>query len=253
MDFVPRELLPDAISPMVALLLVAAAGITSFMTAACGIGGGVTLLAVMAMIMPPAGLIPVHGVVQLGSNLGRALIMLRHIHLRMLLSFGAGGLIGAVAGGLVVVELPPTVLQTGLAVFILYSAWGPQPRLGTHGLWLGGAASSFLTMFFGATGPFVAALVKAFRLDRLTHVGTFSACMSLQHGLKLITFGLLGFTFAPWLPLLVAMLAAGFLGTCLGRLVLGHLDDGRFHLVLNLILTALAVRLLWTAATAGSW
>jgi hypothetical protein len=40
---------------------------------AFGIGGGAALLAVMASLVPPAALIPVHGVVQVGSNLGRAL------------------------------------------------------------------------------------------------------------------------------------------------------------------------------------
>ena len=58
--------------------LAAASFVTSFITAAFGIGGGGVLLALLASVLPPAALIPVHGLVQLGSNAGRAAIMARH-------------------------------------------------------------------------------------------------------------------------------------------------------------------------------
>lgn len=62
---------PDVAAPIVALLL-GTSFLASLITVAFGIGGGALLLAVMAVTMPPAALIPVHGVVQVGSNLGRA-------------------------------------------------------------------------------------------------------------------------------------------------------------------------------------
>ena len=49
--------------------------VLSFFTATfgvvAGLGGGVLLLAVMATIFPPATLIPLHGTVLLGTNVGR--------------------------------------------------------------------------------------------------------------------------------------------------------------------------------------
>jgi hypothetical protein len=50
----------------------------SFITAAFGIGGGIAFLADCAVLLPPAAIIPIHGVVQLGSNSVRAL-MFTHI------------------------------------------------------------------------------------------------------------------------------------------------------------------------------
>jgi hypothetical protein len=48
----------------VAGLLIVASFATSFITAAFGIGGGGVLLAILASLVPPAALIPVHGLVQ---------------------------------------------------------------------------------------------------------------------------------------------------------------------------------------------
>ena len=99
-------LFPPAMSLLDAGLLIAASLVTSFITAAFGIGGGVVLLAFLALVLPPVALIPVHGVVQLGSNGGRVAIMSKHVVWRPILPFVVGALIGAAIGGLVVVQLP---------------------------------------------------------------------------------------------------------------------------------------------------
>lgn len=243
-------LLPEGLAAFDALILIGAALFTSFLTAAFGIGGGVALLAVMAMIMPPAVLIPVHGVVQAGSNFGRFAVMLKHVDWKVVGPFALGSVVGAGVGGLLVVDLPSWLLQLGLAIFILYACWAPPPPALSRGTILfGGVFSTFLTMFFGATGPFVAAAVKTLQLGRMEHVGTFSACMSVQHGLKIIAFGVLGFAFGGYVPLMAAMVASGFIGTLLGRRLLLSLDDKKFSLALNIVLTLLAFRLLWSGVS----
>jgi len=62
------------------LLLSLAAFITSSITAAMGVGGGVLLLALMAQVVPPAILIPLHGAAQLMSNTNRVLVQHKHIN-----------------------------------------------------------------------------------------------------------------------------------------------------------------------------
>ncbi|PPR79335.1 MAG: hypothetical protein CFH06_00428, partial [Alphaproteobacteria bacterium MarineAlpha3_Bin5] len=49
------------------LILCIVSFLGSFITISLGIGGGVLLLSTMAQILPPTTLIPIHGVVQLGS------------------------------------------------------------------------------------------------------------------------------------------------------------------------------------------
>lgn len=239
--------LPDGLGLLPGLALIALSAATSFLTAAVGIGGGAVMLAVMAVLIPIHALIPVHGIVQIGSNAGRTLIMLKHVERRILLPFAVGSAFGAGLGGLVAVQLPAEILEIALAAFILWSTFGPLPgALGGLAVSGAGAFSSFLTMFFGATGSFVAGMLKSLRLGRLEHVASHAACMTLQHALKVATFGLLGFAYGPWLPLIGAMIGSGFVGTLLGRRLLLRSRDERFHQVLSFVLTLLALRLLWS-------
>ncbi len=110
---------------------------------------------------------------------------------------------------------------------------------------------SFCTMFVGATGPFVASFISPDRLERHAVVATHGACMTLQHTLKVVAFGFLGFAFLPWAPLLVAMIGAGFVGTLIGRRVLDRLPHDVFARFFKVVLTLLALRLLYAAV--ASW
>lgn len=243
-------LMPEGLSGAAGLALVAASGVTSFITAAFGIGGGVTLLALLATLLPPAALIPVHGAVQIGSNAGRVMVYLSHVARNAVLPFAVGSLIGATLGGLIVVRIPPAAVELSVGLFILWSVFARLPALGRRALLTGGVVSSFLTMFFGATGPFVMTVVRALGLEPASVVATHAAFMSLQHAIKVALFGLLGFAFVSYLPLIVAMTVSGFAGTLVGKAMLTRLGHRYFHAVLNVILCLLALRLIWNGAGA---
>lgn len=244
-------LIPVGLSPAIVAILVAASLVTSAITASLGIGGGVLLLAIMALIVPPAAIIPVHGMVQLGSNANRALLTLRHINLRLIGWFLPGAMLGAWLGSLFLVELPLQLVQLCIAGFILLLCWGPRiPKVATGptGTFIAAAATTFLSLFIGATGPLVAAFVKQQQNgERFSTVATFAAAMSLQHLPKALVYGAAGFVFMDWLGLMLAMVLAGALGTWLGLHLLKSMSDQRFGLIFNVLLTALAVRLIWQA------
>ena len=247
------SLLPPDLGPLSASILIGVSLLTSALTAAMGIGGGLVLLAVMANVMPAPAIVPVHGVVQLGSNTGRALLMTRHIDIALLLPFAAGSVIGAAVGGALAVDLPRDALRLILGGFILYTVWVPPPRLGRGGAAtdaVGGAISTGLSMFVGATGPFIAALWIARQLPRQVYVATHAACMTVQHLLKIGAFAALGFAFAPWWPLIGAMIASGFVGTVLGGRLLHRLPERAFRRGLKILLTLLALNLLAQAGFA---
>jgi len=247
------ELLPADFSPWLAAALVVLSFFTSLLTVTAGLGGGVIMLAAMASVMPPLAVIPTHGVIQLGSNAGRAFVMRSAVNRPVVGWFAAGALIGAVIGGSLFVSLPGAVLKLILGLFILWSVWGPKlrkVRIADKAFLGVGVATTFITMFVGGTGPFVAAFVNPDRFGKEATVGTHAACMTLQHGFKVAVFIVLGFAFAPWLPLLAAMIAAGFLGTLTGRAVLMKLPEKAFKIIFKTVLTLLALRLLWDAAGA---
>lgn len=229
-------------------IAVAASFCTSLMTVAFGLGGGIALLALLATIIPPAAVIPIHGVVQLGSNAGRAALMAQNQIRSVFVPFAVGSLIGVAIGGSVVVQLPAGALQISLGLFVLWSVYAKPPAFLKRSGALTGGISSFLTMFIGGTGPFVATFVRSQGGDKLAFVATHAMLMTLQHALKTLAFAILGFAFAPWALLIAAMIGAGFLGTVAGRYVLVRIDEKRFRLILNTILTLLALRLIWAGA-----
>ena len=239
------SLLPPAMSLLDAGLLVAASLVTSFISAAFGIGGGFTLIALLALLLPPAALIPVHGIVQLGSNAGRVGIMLKQVVWRPVMPFVIGTVTGAGLGAVVVVQLPPWAVQLALGVFIIWAVFAKLPPIQQRYILFGGVVSSFLTMFFGATGNFIAAMVKSMNLDPVPHVATHSLMMTFQHFVKVLIFGLIGFQFGPYIILIIGMLISGFIGTIIGSRFLTKAGGRYFKPVLNTILFLAAARLIW--------
>lgn len=233
-------------------ILCGVSWLASFFTASLGLGGGTLVLAVMALILPPTVLIPVHAVVQIGSNGGRVALMVRDVVKPVVLPFLVGTLIGAAIGAQVVVALPTAILQGVLASFILYATWAPKFQANKASLksFLGvGVIATFATMFVGATGPLVAPFVASYCEKRQNIVATHALLMTIQHGVKMVAFGLLGFSFGPYIPLLIGLISFGFVGTLMGKTLLNKLPEHVFKVGLKAILTLLAVRLMYSALT----
>ncbi|MGM0526287.1 MAG: sulfite exporter TauE/SafE family protein [Pseudomonadota bacterium] len=231
-------------------LLILISSLTSLLTAVAGAGGGAVLIAILALLLPGPAIIPVHGAVQMGSNIGRTALAWKHIDWPTVAWFVPFGLIGTLLGSLLLVQLPATLLQLSIALFLLYLTWGPPlPRvmLGKAGLMAGGFVTGFISLFVGASGPVVAAFIKARFAERMTTVATFAAAMSMQHAPKALVFGFAGFVFKEWLLLIIAMMAAGFIGTWVGLNWLKRITNDRFNQIFRWIITLLALRLLWVA------
>ena len=244
------EILPDGVSPAIAALLVIVSYFTAALTAGLGIGGGILLLAVMSSVLPTAAVIPVHGVAQLGANFSRSILQRPHIQWQILAWFLFGALIGAAIGARVFVSLPEWALRSAIGVFILATVWGPKPKAfaaGEKAFFATGIVSTFITMFVGATGPIVATMLSTTKLDRLNIMATHAACMVVQHSLKALAFGFLGFAFHDWAILLAIIIAVGFAGSATGAHLLARAKETTFKAAFKYALTAMAFYLLTLA------
>lgn len=146
---------------------------------------------------------------------------------------------------------PPAVLQGIPSAFIILFTWTPRfarPGSMRNRFALVGFAATFLGMFVSATGSITAPFVASASPERRNHVATFSALMMIVHLCKLVAFGLLGVALAAYLPLMAAMIATATLGNWLGSHVLDRMPERAFRLVFQVIMTLLALRLLWRAA-----
>ncbi|MFN0023954.1 MAG: sulfite exporter TauE/SafE family protein [Parvularculaceae bacterium] len=246
----PDALLPDDLGPLAALAVIAASFLTSALTAAFGLGGGLALLAVMSALFPPAAVIPVHGLAQLGSNAGRFYLQRASVVWPIALWFALGSLAGTIVGARLYVEIPERLLQALVGVFVLVTVWGPKPKGFSPGATtyaLTGAGSAVISMFVGATGPIAAAMVGAAKLDKLKTTATHAASMSAQHALKALAFGFVGFAYAEWAVLIVAIVAAGFAGTTIGTKALIAMPEEQFRKGFTLILTFFGAYLIGAA------
>jgi uncharacterized membrane protein YfcA len=231
--------------------LMAASLVTSFIGVFTGAAGGIVLLGLMAMVMPPLALIPVHTVVMLGSGVTRTMIMWRNVMRPAVLPFVIGSLIGAALGARVFVALTTTWLELILGAFILFVTW--MPKLGRFGAERGrfavlGFMTTFLGVFVSATGTLLAPFIAASTPDRRVHVATMGALMSITHIAKIAAFGFIGFAIGSYVPLMAAMVAAGAVGNWVGEVALLRTSEKSFRLVLQVALTLLGLRLLWSAA-----
>jgi uncharacterized membrane protein YfcA len=252
MDFLGT---PD-VGPLLFAGLSAASFVTAFIGVYTGAAGGVILLAIMAMVMPPATVIPVHTVVMLGTGAARTVVMWRHVMHGTLLPFIVGAVIGAAAGSQVFVALPVAALYGILGGFILLVTW--LPHLGRIGAERGrfaalGFGTTFLGVFVSATGTLLAPFVASAARDRYNHVATLGALMVITHIAKLAAFAVIGFAIGSFVPLMAAMIVGGALGNWMGEAALHRTTERRFRLIFQLVLTALALRLLWSAAQHAGW
>ena len=234
--------------------LSAAAFATTMFGVVVGTAGGLVLLGIMAFVFPPAILVPVHTFVQLGAGASRAVMLRRWILRPTVIPFALGAAVGAAAGARIFVALPETWLQGILGVFILVVTW--LPRFGRVGsernrFALLGLASTFLGMFVSATGTLVAPFVLSASPDRRNHIATLATLMSIVHIAKLVGFAVLGIAVGAYLPLVAAMIATAALGSWVGAVTVERMPERAFRLILQTILTAMAVRLIWIAAAAA--
>lgn len=231
------------------MVLLIASFIGSAMTAAFGVGGGAFLIMVMAGIMPALALIPVHGVVQLGSNASRAVLARQHLDWPRFFWFCLGACAAALVSIWLIGAIDTRWIPLLIAFFVLLITWMPMPSvgLGRHapGLISGGVLTTLGSMLVGASGPLVSAWLNKDADNRWHYTALFSSVMTVQHLLKILVFGVAGFAFVAWLPLMLAMVVAGYFGTRLGLLLLGKWPESLFQKIYKCCLTLLALRLIF--------
>lgn len=231
--------------------LIAFSFVTSLVSAWLGVGGGVLLLAALVTLYPPSVVIPLHGMVQLFSNGFRACLLWRYVQWKLVLAFAVGAFAGSLLGLPLLVTLEQLWLELMLASFMLYLVWGPSlpavPVVNRLVVVIGGLTTSFASLFIGASGPLVFAFIQRVKMTKEALVATHATAMLVQHGVKVLVFGFVGFAFHDYLILLLAMVAAGFIGTYVGKRLLLSLSESLFRQAYKVTITILAFRLLYSA------
>jgi uncharacterized membrane protein YfcA len=228
---------------------------TAVLSGLLGMAGGVALLAVLLLYLPPLAAIPLHGVIQLVSNGSRVVVQRRHARFDWLVWYALPLIPAGLIGLSIAKALPEAALEAGIGATVLAATWlprrggttqAPRPRLRMLSL---GAGAGFLSMVIGAVGVLVDPFFLGLGLKRQALIGTKAACQTLGHLTKIGIFGAAGFAFAPHAPLLVVGSVCAVAGTWVGSRVLDRISEAAFLWLYRTVLTVLALRLLWGAAS----
>jgi uncharacterized membrane protein YfcA len=233
--------------PASELALVFIVFFTSSLTAVVGLGGGVLLITLMPGLVPAAAIIPLHACTQLASNVSRAAFGWRNIDWTIIPAFTLGAIAGTWVGGEIYQGLNLHWLPAVIGLIILVVTWLPLPVLHSSGqlaLALVGFLQTGLGMLAGATGPLGAAVLVRRNQQRDWLVVNTAVYMTLNHCIRMLAFVAIGFSFAPWWPLLAGMVGAGILGSWLGTRLRRFVPEGNFHGWFRWLVSLLALRMI---------
>lgn len=242
---------------MTGLVLLAAVGglAAGFITTVAGMGGGVSLVALLALVLEPREVVGLTAPVLMIGN-GTRWVMFRdetdRDAARWVLS---GALPAAALGAVLLPQLPARALQIGMALFLLAFVAlqvvrerrdrpeRPEPIAARWGLPVGLALGG-MSATVGGAGPVTAPFWHA----RLLRKGAFAATNALSNGLVHLTktsvFLVTGVLTLSNLPAAGAAAVTVTLGNRLGKAVLGRISEALFVRLLLVAVTVAAVRLL---------
>jgi uncharacterized membrane protein YfcA len=237
---------------------------TAILSAVVGMAGGMTLLAVMLLFLPPLAAIPLHGAIQLAANSSRTLIQREHARYDLLWRYAWPLLPMGALGLLVARRLPERALGAAIGAFVLVATWRPAwlalaARAGASAgarFTALGFASGFLNVTIGATGPLVAPFFLDLGLSRQAVIGTQAGVQALGHVAKILLYAGFGFAFRAWWPLLACASACAIAGTWVGSRLLERISERGFTRLYKSVLSLLALQLVlsaaWAALSAGT-
>ena len=232
-------------------ILSVAAFLTSTLSAIIGMGGGITLLAIMILFLPWKVLIPIHGCVQLISNATRVASFIKYVNWKIFLIFILACIPASYIGLKAVGQFDETLVKAFIGVFILYAVF-LAPKLKEaiarifKSFFLAGTLAGSISMVVGATGPLIAPFFINSNLKKEEIIATKALCQTMVHLIKVILFGaLLGFSISDYSKLLAFMSVGVILGTFSGKWILENkISDRLFRFLYKFVLGAVAVKIL---------
>lgn len=229
-------------------ILVPSAVFAAAVSGTIGMGGGAILIALMATLLDPMIVVPVHGVVQLTSNLTRSLALLRRVSWKIAAFYCPTMIIGVWIGLQLYRGADAPWFKPAIGGFVLASlVWKRvKPKRLRIPQWVftpAGLGGGFLTITVGAAGPYLAAFFLRDDLDRKEIVATKAMIQSFGHLLKIPAFLSIGFDYGEHLDLLLPLLGAVILGTFVGTRLLHRMSEHVFQWMFQGVLTLLGIRL----------
>jgi uncharacterized protein len=214
-----------------------------------GFGGALLLLPTLASLLGAKAAVPVLTIAQLLGNLSRAGFGWRRISWRPVVWFVGGAVPASAFGGSVFVALPKEGVNVGIGLFLVgvvaarRLGFAKLPLRGWH-LFLGGAATGFLSAVVGSAGPLGAAVFLGLGLPPVSYVASEATTAVAIHLVKTVVYGRFALIGPDELLLGLFIGAAMVAGSWTGRRIVDRLPKRAFALLVEVLLLASAAQLM---------
>jgi len=220
---------------------------TSLVAGVVGLGGGLMLIAILPSFLPIQALIPIHGFTQMFSNVSRAYFGYKHIQFEVVPKFLLGSIIGVSIIALILDMISIEYIPLFIGSYILLSLWSKRfnDKIKKYeNYYLIGFLQSGLSVIVGATGPLTTTLLLKEYGDKDKVVSTAALLMSITHSMKVLVFVYFGFKFSEYIDVITIMVIGVIIGSYLGTKIRDKVDGKKLVLVLKVLLSILAVKLI---------
>jgi uncharacterized membrane protein YfcA len=229
------------------LVIVLGSFLAAVSNAAFSSGGAMIVLAVTSTVLPIAAVVPIHSTLLIGSTTSRALVFRDHVDWRISGPFLVGSLAAVAIASRLYFSLPEKTIAVAIALVMLVAIWLPavswRPRV-RHPWAIVGFVHSFLSTLF-AYGALLHAVILHTRLTRRQIVGTMAVALTGMSIFKITGYTLNGFDYTPYLVTIALSVAAAFVGTWVGKLIIDRVSEKTFRFVFRALVTLTAIRLLY--------
>ena len=242
------------------VILILSAFITSSISAVLGMGGGIILLGIMAVIIPEGyKVIALHGMVQLFSNTTRTYVFRKYVKTQLIKQFFNGALIGiSFSVGIIITliyyfdvqsanEIKVEVLKPFIGLFIVWNLFlkGPKKAKIVKSFVPVGLVAGLSSIFVGAVGPLIAPffLGKSFNKEHI--IANKAAAQIITHLSKIPLFiYFFNMDYTAELKILIPLILAVYIGTSFGKKILYFLPELFFKKLFKITLFIIAIRLI---------
>ena len=225
---------------------------TAMMTSIAGAGGGTVLLASMLQFMNPSEAIPVHGVIQLSSNIARIWLLRKFVKWTIILKFSLLIPLGVYIGLEIFRNVDADDIKNLIGLFIIIALVLQNLKsirkmtISSNWYYLIGFLTGILNILVGVIAPLLAVIIKHSLNEKKSIVGTLGYFGFVGNFTKIVGFSLIGFTFIEYIDTFLLMIPATLLGSRIGQYLLDKISNKFFFYIFQVILIALALRLLLT-------
>ena len=242
------------------IILIIAAFITSSISAVLGMGGGIILLGIMAIIIPEGyKVIALHGMVQLFSNTTRTYVFRQYIKTNLIKQFFIGALMGVSISIIIILmlinyfnvqsanEIKVEMLKPFIGLFIVWYLFlkGPKKEKKVNSFIPVGLIAGLSSIFVGAVGPLIAPFFLGNKLTKENIIANKAASQMITHLSKIPLFiYFFNMNYKAEINILLPLILAVYIGTNFGKKILSFIPEALFKKLFKLTLFIIAVRLI---------